>query len=151
MTRKILFLFTLITLFACSNGDDDSQTNTETENPPVYYLSLNNNNYDISDLFFIKNEDYENPILTCHTFIVESGDTIKIVGETNMVNDEVFVTAVLKLETEVVRTINLTRSTEYINRPLVVNGLCYSPNTNFNATNARLWKDDTNSTYITIE
>lgn len=145
MINKILALSLFITLFACS-GSDDQITTTET-----YQMSLDNNNYDASNLFFIINNDYDHPILTCYSFTVRTGDIIKIVGETNIISNDVFVTAVLKKDTQIVRNIQLTRSTSYLNHPLSVHGLCDSPNSSFAASDVRLWKDGTGAISFTIE
>ena len=152
MLKKVFTLFICMVLFACSESDNNPQTNPDPEIPlEFYYLSLENTNYDISNLFFIKNNDYAHPLLTCYTHVVNVGDVIKVVGETNIISSDVVVNAIIKKNSETINSIELTRSTLFLNHPLTVNGLCNSPNSSYAASNVRLWKNNTGSTSFTIQ
>lgn len=154
MRRGLVLSISLILfiLIGCSSSEDSPETVSNPESPIVYYyLSLEDNNYDISNLFFIKNNDYAHPLLTCTTHLVNIGDVIKVVGETNIVSSDVVVNAIVKKNSETISNIQLTRSTSYLNQSISVNGLCYSSNSTFVASDVRLWKNDANSTTFTIQ
>lgn len=153
MKKRILNALTiawLLILSACS-GSDDSSSTEPIDNIERYSLSLINNNYDISRLFFIINDDYDNPINACYSFTVNIGDVIKVCGETNVISNDVFVTAVLSKNSENIKSVNLIRSTSYINHPLLIEGLCDSPNSTLSMGDARLWKDTNGAISFTIE
>ena len=140
----------LLIISACSGSDDNNSTEP-IDNIEKYSLSLIDNNYDISSLFFIINDDYDNPLKTCHAHTVLLGDVIKVCGETNVISNDVFVTAVLSKNNENIKSVYLTRSASYINHPLQIEGLCDSPNSTLSMSNARLWKDTNGVLSFTIE
>ena len=154
MKRRIFNAFTIasfLILSACSGNDDSGSTEQPIDNVERYSISLINNNYDISHLFFIINDDYDNPINTCYSFTVSLGDVVKVCGETNIISNDVFVTVVLSKNSENIKSVNLIRSNSYINHQLNINGLCDNPNANMVMGDARLWKDGLNAVSFIVE